>query len=111
MLLLKANSNNLISIARVSRTVKGGSYYFFYRLACLFVLFYIHVNQAGTNHSVPSYNNNPADTSANDLSPEAQMVEKVHQQLSQYPVGVLQAAGHQLDDLILSCIYNSYECL
>ena len=39
------------------------------------------------------------------------MVEMVHEQLSEYPVDILEAAGHQLDDLILSCIYDTEECL
>jgi len=39
------------------------------------------------------------------------MVEMVHEQLSEYPVDVLQAAGHQLDNLVLSCTYDTDECL
>jgi len=68
----------------------------------LFVCFSLHVNQAGANNSW---------TSANGLFPATQMVEMVHEQLSEYPVDVLQAAGHQLDNLVLSCTYDTDECL
>ena len=64
--------------------------------------FSLHVNQAWTNDS---------GTSANGLFPVTQIVEMVHEQLSEYPIDVLQAAGHQLDNLILSCTYDTDECL
>ena len=71
--------------------------------ACFwFVCFSLYVNQDGTNDSVMS---------ANSLFPPTQLVEMVHERLSEYPVDFLQAAGHQLDKLILSCIYDTDECL
>ena len=62
----------------------------------------MRINQAGLNRS---------GTNASGLSPAQQMVEMVHESLSEYPLDVLRAAGHQLDDLILSCVYNTDECL
>lgn len=49
--------------------------------------------------------------SANSLFPPTQLIEMVNERLSDYPVDVLQAAGHQLDKLILSCTYDTDECL
>ena len=67
-----------------------------------FVCFSLYVSKDGTNDSV---------TSANSLLTPTQLVEMVHQRLSAYPVDFLQAAGHQLDKLILSCTYDTDECL
>ncbi|XP_068739704.1 amiloride-sensitive sodium channel subunit alpha-like [Montipora capricornis] len=36
---------------------------------------------------------------------------KVHQRLAEYPDDILQAAGHQLQDMILNCEYNNIDCL
>ena len=55
--------------------------------------------------------NNQAVKNIEELPSEMQVVEKVQQQLAEYSEGELQGAGHQLEDLILLCLYNDIECL
>lgn len=88
----------------MSRIVKDASKYFFISLLLFFLFFgfFMHINQVGLNRS---------GTNASGLFPAPQMVDMVHERLAEYPLDVLRAAGHQLDDLILSCIYNTDECL
>lgn len=38
--------------------------------------------------------------------------EKIEKRLAEYPENVLQEAGHQLDDMLLKCQYDSsMECM
>ena len=38
--------------------------------------------------------------------------EKIEKRLAEYPESVLQEAGHQLDDMLLKCQYDSgMECM
>ncbi|KAJ7385393.1 hypothetical protein OS493_016475 [Desmophyllum pertusum] len=73
------------------------------------------VGSTGSNSSAPSptrrHNNKPAVVNFDDLPADIKLVEMVHQKLAEYSDDVLQVAGHQLKDLILSCTYNSYGCL
>lgn len=68
--------------------------------------------QNGENKSTPSTNvNNQSLMNDEDLPHGNILKERVEKRLAGYSDSVLQAAGHQLEDMILKCVYDSMECL
>jgi len=54
------------------------------------------------NQAVPSFE---------DLPEKEQLIQNVLEMLAEIPVENLESYGHQIDDMILSCLYNDLECL
>ena len=46
-----------------------------------------------------------------DLPEKEQLIQNVLEMLAEIPVENLESYGHQIDDMILSCLYNDLECL